>query len=386
MFSLSDLDLVDAPAEESFDNFTALATQIIGTPVSLISIVDIDGDRQFFKSQIGLIDPWATECQTPLSHSFCQHVVRNDAPLVVENAPEHPLVKNNLAIPDLAVFGYLGVPVYAPGRQPVGALCVIESKPRAWNTDDIATLKRLADCVSDVIRLKAALKAGERLRSEQRLFTDALSHDLKIPANGLKLVMHALSDAPDVSSDSKQLLDDGLSMATDLAQQIDDVLAFIRGIGANTEFQPVALRSLVESVVKEAEEEISKTSAKVEIQDLPIVSGSGSQLHLLFEKLIGNALRYTANRQTPLVVVSSEQTKHGYSISVRDNGIGIAPEHHESIFDLFTRLDTRDDYPGSGIGLTLCQRVVENHNGSISVSSTKDHGATFTIFLPEMPT
>ena len=166
-FTLQQLDLVDAPPEPAYDNLTQLAVQLIKAPVSLVSIVDFENDRQFFKSHIGLPDPWATEQQTPLSHSFCQHVVRKNAPLVVVDAPNHPLVKDNLAIPALGVIAYLGVPIYTPDYQPAGALCVIEGKPRAWTDEEIASLKQLATCVTDAIRLNASLITSEQLRKEQ---------------------------------------------------------------------------------------------------------------------------------------------------------------------------------------------------------------------------
>ena len=150
-FTLEDLELVDAPPEHSFDNLTKLASMMLGAPVALVSFVQFSEDRQYFKSQVGLPEPWATNRQTPLSHSFCQHVVREDHAFVVENAPEHPLVKENLAIPDLGVIAYLGVPIYAADHKAVGALCTIEGAPRRWLDEDVANLKQLASCVSDAI-------------------------------------------------------------------------------------------------------------------------------------------------------------------------------------------------------------------------------------------
>jgi len=166
-FTLEELELVDAGPEESFDNLTKLASMYLGTPVSLVSIVQHSKDRQVFKSQIGLPEPWATERQTPLSHSFCQYVVREDRTLAVEHAPTHPLVRDNLAIRDLNVIAYLGVPIYTPDNEPVGALCAIDETARSWSDNDIAILKQLASCVSDTILLKATIKMNEILIQRQ---------------------------------------------------------------------------------------------------------------------------------------------------------------------------------------------------------------------------
>lgn len=148
---LRSLGLVDSPQQEEFDNLTKLTTSVLDVPVSLVSIVDFESDRQFFKSQVGLPSPWCDQRQTPLSHSFCKHVVSEDASLVVTNAPDHEIVKDNKAIDDLNVVSYLGAPIYGPDKVPVGSLCAIDSKPRDWTDKQIETIHRLANCASDAV-------------------------------------------------------------------------------------------------------------------------------------------------------------------------------------------------------------------------------------------
>ena len=156
------LGLVDTPPEESFDKFTRLVTAAIEVPVALVSFVEENVDRQFFKSQIGLSGHWAQERQTPLSHSFCQYVKRDNKALIIENAPEDSRVCDNLAIPDLGVKAYLGVPIHGPDGEPLGALCAINPKPRTWGIPDVDFMVDLASCVTDQIKLRAASRlAGE---------------------------------------------------------------------------------------------------------------------------------------------------------------------------------------------------------------------------------
>lgn len=157
MISLEEVGLLDGPYERNFDHLTALATQTLKTDVSLISIVDFEGDRQFFKSHKGLGEPWKTARQTPLSHSFCKHVVLSNRSLVVSYATEHPIVRKNPAITELGVMAYLGVPVKTPDGNPVGALCVIDNEPRTWGRRDVQTLECLADVTNDVIEVSVAL-------------------------------------------------------------------------------------------------------------------------------------------------------------------------------------------------------------------------------------
>ncbi|MDJ0629390.1 MAG: GAF domain-containing protein [Rhodobacter sp.] len=162
-YSLTELGLLDAPAEAGFDAITRLALRLFDVPVALISVIDEPNDRQFFKSQIGLRDPWAGMSQTPLSHSFCQHVKASGTPLVVPYAPENALVCGNPAIRDLGVIGYMGVPILAPDGQPIGALCVIDGQRRSWTDENVGLLADLANCVSDEIALRNTVKRNAAL-------------------------------------------------------------------------------------------------------------------------------------------------------------------------------------------------------------------------------
>ncbi|MET3889357.1 methyl-accepting chemotaxis protein [Bosea sp. OAE506] len=137
--------LLDSARDPAFDNLTRLAKDMLGVPVALISLVD--ADRQWFKSAEGLPEPWASRRETPLSHSFCKHVVESGKPFTVEEAVSHPLVKDNMAIPDIGVQAYLGMPLVLPGGVVIGSLCAIDSKPRQWTEDDHTLLRELARCV-----------------------------------------------------------------------------------------------------------------------------------------------------------------------------------------------------------------------------------------------
>jgi len=151
------LGLVDAPTPASFDSLTRLAIRIFNVPVALISIVEEDRDRQFFISHHGLPEPWCSKQETPLSHSFCQHVKRTGDPLLIRDARKHSLLKSNLAITDLNVVAYLGVPISKPDGSVLGALCIIQGTPRDWTKEDVAALQNLAECVNDEILLRSTL-------------------------------------------------------------------------------------------------------------------------------------------------------------------------------------------------------------------------------------
>lgn len=163
---LRDLVLLDTPEEEPFDRLTALASKIVGAPVSLVSL--IDADRQFFKSALGLPEPWTSDRETSLTHSFCQHVVATGEPLVITDAREHPLVHDNLAIRDLNVIGYLGIPLETSDGYGLGSFCVIDGKPREWTTDEVEIMRDLAKMVMTEIELRSELIARKQIEDKLR--------------------------------------------------------------------------------------------------------------------------------------------------------------------------------------------------------------------------
>lgn len=158
---LEDLDatgLLDSPPEESFDRLTRLAAKLLGAPTALITLVD--KDRQFFKSQVGLRGAYARDRETRLSHSFCQWVVSGKEQLVVPDANKHPVLKSNLAIRDMGVVAYAGVPISGQSGQAIGSFCAIDSKARPWSEEDLATLRDLAGVTEAYATLERAKRSG----------------------------------------------------------------------------------------------------------------------------------------------------------------------------------------------------------------------------------
>lgn len=165
--ALAQSGLMDTDPEPVFDRAVRLATRLLGAPVGLLSLVD--GERQFFKAQIGLAEPAATARQTPLSHSFCQHVVDNDAPLVVTDAREDERLRDNPAVPDMNVIAYLGIPVHDSDGNVLGSLCAIEGRARKWTDDERETLADIAAGVEAEIALREQLQRAELMEERLRL-------------------------------------------------------------------------------------------------------------------------------------------------------------------------------------------------------------------------
>jgi diguanylate cyclase (GGDEF)-like protein len=153
--ALGELGILDTAPEPEFDRFTTLAAELLGVPVSLVSLVD--RDRQFFKSAHGLTDAWAAARETPLSHSFCRHPVATGKPLVITDARRDKRFTDNLAVRDLSVIAYAGMPLVLSDGYAVGALCAIDTEPHEWTERDLRILGDLAAAVATMFDLRRAL-------------------------------------------------------------------------------------------------------------------------------------------------------------------------------------------------------------------------------------
>ena len=143
--------LVDSDVTPSFDRLARLASHVLHAPVALVSLVD--RDRQYFKSCLGMPESWASEREAPLTHSFCQHAIASREPLVVTDSREHPVLRDNLAVRDMGIIAYLGIPLIDADGHALGTLCVIDSQPRHWTNSQIQLLSDIAASVVTEISL-----------------------------------------------------------------------------------------------------------------------------------------------------------------------------------------------------------------------------------------
>ena len=157
--ALRQTGLLDSPAEDAFDRLTRLTQRLLAAPTALVSLVD--QDRQFFKSQAGLGEPYASARQTELSHSFCQWVVSARDKLVVDDSSQHPVLKSNLAVKYMNVQAYAGMPIYSRGGEAIGSFCAIDNTARKWTDEELETLKDLTQVTEAYAHLAAARRERE---------------------------------------------------------------------------------------------------------------------------------------------------------------------------------------------------------------------------------
>ena len=150
---MDDYFLFDTAREAEFDRLAELACRSVLSEVGLVTLVN--KERQFFKADFQLPEPWSTWRETPISHSFCAHVAEMGAPLMIENARTHPLVSKNPGIIDLGVSSYIGHPIHRPDGISTGAVCALQRSPRSWSENDSAAMRIIAELVDDQIKIAA---------------------------------------------------------------------------------------------------------------------------------------------------------------------------------------------------------------------------------------
>ena len=228
--------------------------------------------------------------------------------------------------------------------------------------------------------------AKDRLEaSNERLehFAYAASHDLQEPlrmvSSYLQLIENRYGGALD--EDGEEFLDYAVEGAERMRDMIDGLLKYSRIETRGDPFEPTDLEAVVDDVMDDLRLRIDESRADVSVGDLPRVNGDANQLRQLFQNLLSNAIEYSGD-EPPEIDIEAERRGEAWTISVRDEGIGIDPVDQNRVFEVFQRLHSREDHPGTGIGLALCQRIVERHGGEIWVEAEPGTGSTFSVTLP----
>ena len=240
--------------------------------------------------------------------------------------------------------------------------------------------RRLAESNIQLAESNARL-AKSNYELEQ--FAYIASHDLQEPLRKIHVFSELLEEGLNKGADMNTLqkhLQKIKHASIRMSRLIKDVLEYSRLSRNELTYEPVDLNEVMRDVLMEFDLWVAEKKASVTVDLLPMVVGVASQFRQLFRNLIGNALKFSMEH--PRIVIQAEKVEGFVKLSFKDNGIGFGQEHAAKIFDIFQRLNNQDKYGGSGIGLALCKKIVENHHGSISVVSEPGKGATFQVMLP----
>ena len=208
-------------------------------------------------------------------------------------------------------------------------------------------------------------------------FASIASHDLKKPINNIISISRLARMSDDTNyHDQLNLIDES---AQRMASIIEALLEFSK-VDYKPKLEACDLNELVAEVISDIQDHVSECHAQIAYQDLPVVQAEKPLLGIVFQNLISNAIKFVPTGRTPHVQISAVVEEHFWTVTIQDNGIGIRPEHRESIFNLLTRLEPVS-YEGLGIGLATCRRIVDNHGGKIAVEDHPDGGSVFRFSL-----
>lgn len=374
---LYEYEILGTDPEAGFDDLALLASRIVGTPIALVNL--LDAEQQFTKASVGLDLVWM-----PRDESFCTHtIVEENGVLVVPNALEDARFSHNphvLGGPKIRF--YAGSTIRSAEGRAIGVLCAIDNEPRTLGTEQLAALEALSRNVTTQLELRRLL-AGERrtvaglqeLDRQKAEFTAVVAHDLRSPLTSIRGYAELLRESDDERETALSAIDRG---AEHLLQLVDD----LTGSAAELSLEAVDLEPLVRAAVDCATPAAGAAGVTLIIETVPVlVLADRHRIAQALDNLVGNAIKYAPGGIVEVCL--SLEREHGV-VTVRDDGIGIPAAELDSLFDRFFRASTARSggFPGSGIGLSIVQRIVETHGGTLDVESDVGNGTTFRLTLP----
>ena len=307
--------------------------------------------------------------------------------------PEHTAVRIAIGDDEVATEGYqpLDRSITASTRTtndtPIMIDLVLRETPPGDATEPfLAEEEELLDTLVTLLRFHFEREEYiEQLQAEtNRLeqFAYAASHDLQEPLRMISTYLRFLERDYESAfdEDGKDYLEFAIDGAERMREMIDGLLTYSRVKTQGEPFESVDLDDVLDDVLNDLQMRIAESNAEITTEPLPEVRGDAGQLRQVFQNLLDNAIEYSEER--PRIQITSERRGSEWIIAVHDDGIGIEPEQQEPIFEVFERLHSRDEHDGTGIGLALCERIVERHGGDIWVESEPGEGSTFSFTLP----
>jgi PAS domain S-box-containing protein len=380
--------------ETLFAAAEALSVQLESAAVMLM-LLDSESNTLHMEAGVPYPPDMSQDWRIPVGEGITGWVAQHGEPVIVPDVSQDPrfvgieegvLTRSELCVPLVA------------GQQVIGVLNVESSQPNAFTNDDLQLLSTLASNLTALIERARLFEAVEVARAELQQQAEALarsnteleqfayvaSHDLQEPLRMVTSYLQLLERRykGELDEDADEFIAFAVDGATRMQELINSLLKYSRVSTRGRPFEFVDSAQVLEHVLFSLQMAIEENHAVVTHDDLPTVMADGTQLTQVFQNLISNAIKFHGDR-SPKIHVGAERSDGEWLFWVRDDGIGIAPQHFERIFRIFQRLHNRADYPGTGIGLTICKKVVERHGGRIWVESEPGQGATFYFTISD---
>ncbi|WP_229310913.1 sensor histidine kinase [Larkinella soli] len=331
-------------------------------------------------------------CWPEIWYTFAQPLfdqIRRSGESVFSEDQLVPIYRNGRE--EEAYWTYTYLPVLDEAGEVGGILAIVHE-----TTQKVVTAQHLQQRTEELATANADL-----LRSNQNLqqFAYVASHDLQEPLRKIQAFSTLLSEQfkDQLNESARDYLNRITGASARMSSLIRDLLVYSRASIRQQAFEPLSLGAVVAGVLDNLSLDIEQRKARIILDELPQINGDKSQLAQLFQNLISNAVKFTPVHQVPLIQIRYDQRKPGelppeirpnrsvpfyHQISISDQGVGFDMRFRDRIFQVFHRLHSQNEFPGTGVGLAICRQVVENHGGGITAYSNPGEGATFVIYLP----
>ncbi|QLK25521.2 ATP-binding protein [Natrinema zhouii] len=321
--------------------------------------------------------------------SQAAYTLANDHPIVVEDLTTESRFSGPELLRSHDVRSGIST-IIGPADNPWGILGTHDTDSKSFTDEDVTFVQSVANVLAEAIErqqyqaeLEALIVDLEESNERLEQFAYAASHDLQEPlrmvSSYLTLIERRYGD--ELDEDGHEFLAYAVDGADRMREMIEGLLEYSRVETRGDPFEPVDLEAVLADVRQNLQLKIEAHETEITTGELPHVEGDAGQLRQVFQNLVSNAIEYSGEGPAR-VHVSAERNGTEWTVSVTDNGIGIEPADQERIFEVFQRLHSREKYDGTGIGLALCERIIERHGGEIWVDSEPGAGSTFSVTLP----
>ncbi|ANH39055.1 Phytochrome-like protein cph1 [Nocardioides dokdonensis FR1436] len=367
-----------------------IAAQVAEVPLATINLITDVAQHQIATKGF---DP--SVCAR--ADSMCNVVLHDGAPVVVPDASRDPRFADNPFVTGEIgqVRFYASHQLVTPHGVTIGTLCVFDTEAREISDDQERALVELAERVVDLLELELrtrelavtvtelerARDELQRSNSQLAAFAGQVSHDLRNPLTTVRMALSILAEDPETLHTDPEagsfLISRAEKGAGRMQALIDDLLAYAR-IGGRMASKQVDLAAVAADVRDDLAEALG--GATLDIGILPVVTGDPVQLRAVLQNLVANAAKFVPAGQPARIRVGASRVRTGWRVEVVDQGLGIAPEDRERVFEPLAR--AHDDVPGTGIGLATVRRIIDAHAGSIGIEETPGGGTTVWFVLP----
>ncbi|MGZ4453236.1 MAG: ATP-binding protein [Nocardioides sp.] len=380
--------VVGQPPRRDLEALVALAAQVCDVSSAAINLITVSE-----QVQVAAYGVHPSVCSR--EDSMCAAILHEPEPVVVADArldrrfADNPFVTGEIG----AVRFYAATHLVTPSDVPIGTLCVFDDEPRVLTAQQASALSTLADRIVDVLelgrrsrQLEQSLEVLRETRDELRrsneelaAFAGQAAHDLRNPLTSVSMSLQMLAEEPAVRSedDVRWMVDRALSGATRMDELIEDLLSYGQ-VGGRLRVTDVDLADVMDAV--RADLAGTLDGARLEVGALPTIAGDATQLRLVLQNLVANAVKFTRPHRTPHISVTARSDVGGWRVEVADNGPGVAPADRQRVFEPLVRADRSTD--GVGLGLAICARAVRAHGGTIRMEASPGGGALVWFEVP----